>query len=195
MTLDYEKLNNLYIKKGKSVPEIARILNCSEHKVNYWFNKYNIEKRNISDAIYLKYNPNGDPFFFTPPKNMKEAELFGLGIGLYWGEGNKLNKNTVKLGNSDPVLLNKFILFLIKFFNIKKKDLKFHLHTFSDINIEDCYNYWIKELKIHKKQFYKPTITITGKLGTYRKKCDYGVLTLYYGNTKLRNKLIELISR
>jgi len=141
----------------------------------------------------LKYNPNGDPFKFVPPKNQSDHQLFGLGLGLYWGEGNKANKNMVKLGNSDPELLKKFILFLSRFFRVDKEDLKFHLHVFTDIDIEEAKSFWIKELKIKKEQIYKPTITQTGKLGTYRKKSRYGVLTLYYCNTKLRNLIVSLI--
>lgn len=188
------KIKKLYVAKHKSVPEIARVLRCSEHRINYWIAKNRITKRTISEAIYLKYNPKGDPFQFEPPKNFREAKLFGLGLGLYWGEGNKLNKNTVKLGNSDPVLLRNFIKFLIRFFHIKKRNLKFHLHIFSDIKVNDSYNYWMKELKIRKDQFYKPTITRTGKLGTYRNKSKYGVLTIYYGNTKLKNRIVELLA-
>lgn len=193
--LTLRELKGLYIKRKKSVPEIAKNLACSENKVNYWLKEYGITKRSISDAVYLKYNPKGDPFRFVLPRNSKEERLFGLGLGLYWGEGNKLNKNTVRLGNSDPSLLRIFIIFLLKFFNIKKKDLRLHLHLFSDINPEQCYNYWVRELKIKRSQFYKPSITKTGKLGTYRNKSKYGVLTIYYGNTRLRNKLIELINK
>jgi hypothetical protein len=186
-------LRKLYQKNNKSVSEIAGIFKCSENKVNYWLKKNNIAKRSISEAVYLKKNPFGDPFKFIKPKNIGEAILFGIGIGLYWGEGTKANKNTVRLGNSDPAIIRSFIKFLEKFFGVKVKDLKFHLHLFSDINPSTAFNFWIKELKISKKQFYKPTTTITGKLGTYRKKSKFGVVTIYFGNTKLRNKLIELL--
>ena len=193
INLTAEKLKNLYIKEKKSIAEIAKIFKCSEQGVNYWFKKFCIPKRTISEAIYVKNHPKGDPFKVVFPKNMDEAKLFGMGIGLYWGEGNKANKNTVKLGNSDPKLLKIFIEFLIKFFEIDKNDLKFHLHTFTDINLDDAINYWIKELKIKKEQFYKPTVTITGKLGNYRNKSKYGVLTVYYANTKLRNIIVNLL--
>jgi len=191
--LTKEILENLYNGKKKSVADIAKIFKCSERGVNYWFKKYNISKRTISEAIYLKNHPNGDPFKFILPKTIEDAKLFGMGIGLYWGEGNKANKNIVKLGNSDPALMRIFIEFLIKFFEIDKKDLRFHLHTFTDINLNDAQSYWIKELNIKKEQFYKPTVTITGKLGTYRKKSEYGVLSVYYANTKLRNILVNLL--
>jgi len=188
---DISKIKNLYLIKKKSVSEIAKIFNCSENKINYWLAKNKIKKRSISEAVYIKHNPKGDPFKFRLPKNIKEAELFGMGLGIYWGEGTKANKTTVRLGNSDPALLNIFIKFLVTFFNIKKKDLRFHMHIFSDIDLDKAYEFWIKKLKIKKDQFYKPIITKTGKLGTYRRKSDYGVVTVYYCNKKLRDLLIE----
>jgi 1-acyl-sn-glycerol-3-phosphate acyltransferase len=117
--------------------------------------------------------------------------LFGLGLGLYWGEGTKANKSAVRLGNTDAGLLNIFIKFLVTFFNIKKKDLRFHMHIFSDIDVDKAYDFWIKKLKVKKEQFYKPFVTRTGKLGTYRKKSKYGVVTVYYCNKKLRDLLIN----
>jgi hypothetical protein len=191
--ISYSNLRCLYIRGKKSVSEIARISRCSENKINYWLNKYQIPKRTISEAIYIKHNPKGDPFRFRLPKNAKEAELFGLGIGLYWGEGNKANKNTVRLGNSDANILKVFIKFLVSFFEINKKDLKFHLHIFTDMDIEEVKRYWIRELGIKEKQIYKPLISKSGLIGTYRKKSKYGVMTLYYGNTKVRNKIVHLI--
>lgn len=191
--ITFRSLSKLYIQQKKSVPEIAKLFNCSENKINYWFGKYKIPKRAISEAIYIKHNPKGDPFRFKLPKNVEDAELFGLGIGLYWGEGNKANKNTVRLGNSDANVLKAFIKFLDKFFEIKKSDLKFHIHIFTDININEAKKYWIKELGIKEKQIYKPLISKSGSLGTYRKKSKYGVMTLYYGNTKVRNRLVHLI--
>lgn len=191
--LTKQKLIDLYIRDGRSVSDIAKTFNCSERGINYWFKKFNIPKRTISEAIYLKNNPDGDPFKFISPKSSEDYKLFGLGIGLYWGEGNKANKNTVRIGNSDPALIRIFIKFLIKFFRIKKEDLRFHLHVFTDINLNKAFDFWIKEVDIKKEQFYKPTITITGKLGTYRKKSDFGVLTVCYANTKLRNILVGLL--
>jgi hypothetical protein len=91
--------------------------------------------------------------------------------------------------------LKIFIAFLIRFFGIKKEDLRFHLHIFTDIKIDDAKRYWIKELNIKEKQIYKPFVSITGSIGTYRRKSEYGVMTVYYGNTKLRNKLVHLIEK
>lgn len=188
-----EQLKNKYLAERKSVSEIAQEFGCSENGINYWIHKFGIKKRSISEAIYIKHNPKGDPFKFIFPRNINEAKLFGLGLGLYWGEGTKANKNSVRIGNSDPLLLKRFIEFLVKFFCIKRDDLKFHLHTFSDIDLTEAQEYWMKQLDIKKEQFYKPLVTQSGKIGNCRKKSKYGVLTLYYGNTKLKNILINLL--
>jgi len=194
-SLSFKNLKKLYNEKHKSVPEIARLSECSENKVNYWLAKYQIKKRTISEAIYVKHNPNGDPFKFIVPKSAEDAELFGLGLGLYWGEGTKANKDSIRLGNTDPNLIKKFIEFLIRFFSIKKKDLHFGLQIFSDIEVERALDFWIKRLKIKRSQFYKPIISISGSIGTYKKKSEYGVLTVMYHNKKLRNLLVELLPK
>jgi hypothetical protein len=191
--IDKKKLEILYFGKGKSMQDIAISLQCSLHKVKYWIDKHKIKTRSISDAIYLKQNPDGDPFTFRLPRNFEEAKLFGMGIGLYWGEGTKADKASVRLGNTDPELIKKFITFLVTFFGIEKQDLKFGLQIFTDIDVEEAMDFWRKKLIIQRSQFYKPIVTKSGSLGTYRKKSEYGVLTVMYHNTKLRNLLVSLV--
>ena len=189
--LEKSALIDLYLKKGKSLQDIASCLKCSVHTVRYWMNKHIIGTRSISDAVYLKNNPDGNPFIFKEPKTIEDALLYGLGIGLYWGEGTKANKHSVRLGNSDPKLIKKFIEFLIRIFGVKKKDMRFWLHIFTDIDVSEAVDFWIKELQITAEQFYKPMVTLSGSLGTYRKKSKYGVLTVIYNNKKLRDILVS----
>jgi len=127
-------LEKLYLKNKKSSKEISNIFKCSENKVNYWLNKYNIPKRSISEAVYLRLNPKGDPFKLKKLKTKEEALLFGLGIGLYWGEGTKRNEYAVRLGNTDPALIKKFIEFLENIYSIDRKKLRFGLQIFSDMS-------------------------------------------------------------
>lgn len=191
--LNKEKLIDLYIKKGKSMKDIAELLGCSLHKVKYWMEGHNINIRSISEAVYLKNNPDGDPFKIQLPKNLEEAKLFGLGIGLFWGEGTKANKDSVRLGNTDPKLIKRFMDFLVKFFNIQKNDLKFGLQLFTDVSKKEALDFWRKELRINNSQFYKIILTKSRSTGTYRKKSKYGVLTVYYHNKKLRDILVNML--
>jgi hypothetical protein len=191
--IDKQKLEHLYLQKKYSAKKIASLLKCSENQVNYWLGKYNFPKRSISDAIYYKKNPKGDPFKFVKPININQAILYGLGVGLYWGEGNKKNKNSVRLGNTDPKVILKFIEFLDKICNINRTKLRFGLQLFSDMKASDALNYWQKHLKARKDQFLKVIVTPSRGVGTYRSKTQYGVLTVYFHNKKLRDLLCGFI--
>jgi len=175
--------------------EIADILGVSLHKVSYWMDKHKIERRSRSEATYLKHNPDGDPFKFKKPVNIKSAELMGLGLGLYWGEGTKANKNSVRLGNTDPDLINKFIEFLTRIYSIDKGKLKFGLQIFSDIDPEKALLFWIDNLGVNRKQFQRPVVTPSRGKGTYRRKLEYGVLTVYFNNKKLRDALMDELKK
>ena len=106
-----EILEKLYFKDKLSMMDISSRLCCSPNKIEYWMKKHNFKRRSISEAIYRKCNPNGDPFTLKIIKSAKEAKLMGMGLGLYWGEGNKANKHSLRLGNTDTGLLNMFILY------------------------------------------------------------------------------------
>ncbi len=192
--MDKDILLNYYIRDNKSVSEIAAILNRSETGINYWIKKYQIKKRTISEAIYLKNNPNGDPFDIRIPDDLYLAELRGFGLGLYWGEGNKKNKSSIKLTNSDPLLITKFIEFLVEIFGVKKQDLKFSLQVYSDVDPEIAKKYWVEKLQVLPGQFYnKITVTQSVKKGTYKNRSKNGVVIVYYHNTKLRNILVDML--
>lgn len=183
-----QDLKELYISKGKSASEIGKMLACSERKVNYWIAKFGIPKRSISEAIYLKHNPNGDPFEWKHPTNLYEAELRGLGLGLYWGEGTKRNKTSLRLGNTDPNLIRKFIEFLEIICGVEKRKIRFSLQVFSDTDPEEARAFWCRCLKTSLAQFSeKIIITPSRGAGTYRYKNKHGVLMVYVHNRKLRD--------
>jgi hypothetical protein len=193
--IDKKTLTKYYTEDRLSMSDIALKLDCSVNKVVYWMNVHKMERRSISDAIYIKHNPNGDPFTLKPIKTKSDAELLGMGLGLYWGEGTKSNKHCVRLGNTDPSLLKTFILFLTELFGVKKSDMRFGLQIFTDINPSEAMEYWTRELGVEASQFYKIVVTISGSIGTYRKKSQYGVVTVYYHNKKLRDIVVNMLPR
>lgn len=194
--LSKEKLLKLYILDKKSSAEIAETFRFSEHKVNYWIKKYKIPKRSISEAVYIKHNPDGDPFKVRVIKSLKDAKLLGLGLGLYWGEGNKKNKTSIRLGNTDPALIRKFIEFLIKVFDIRTSKLRFGLQIFSDLSEKEVLKFWLFQLKsfhVKREQFSKVIITPTRGVGNYREKSQFGVLTVCFNNSKLKKILDSML--
>lgn len=187
------ELQNLYTRDQKSAKEIALIFFCSENKIHYWLKKYGIQKRSISAATYIKANPRGNPFEFKHPDSPETWFLFGLGLGLYWGEGNKANTHAIRLGNTDPDLIKTFLHFLKKIYNIDLERLKFGLQIFSDIEPDKALAFWTKKLNVPRSKFYKVTLSNLNRKGTYLKKSKYGVLTIYFSNTKLRDTIVSAI--
>lgn len=188
-----EFLVSQYLKNGQSMQQIANEVGCSLHTIAYWMSKHGIPRRTLSDAIYKRHNPNGDPFRIRAPRTLEEATLYGLGIGLYWGEGTKADTGSVRLGNSDPKLIERFIQFLVTFFGVEKSRLRFGLQIFRDQNLDESIQFWSQRLAILPKQFYKPTVTLSVGKGIYRNKSKYGVLTVYFHNKKLRDIIVRLL--
>lgn len=184
-------LEKWYVREGKSMQDIANTLGCSLHKITYWMEKLKIPRRSRSDASYIKHNPHGDPFKFRVPSTLNEAIHYGLGLGLYWGEGTKANKNSIRLGNTDHALITRFMEFLEMFYGIPRSDLRFGLQIFSDINPHRALDFWVQALTIQKAQFNKIIVTRSRSLGTYRKKSEFGVITVMYHNRNLRNHIVQ----
>lgn len=188
-------LETLYVDRKLSMFDISKKLGCSVNKVSYWMKHHNLKRRSISESIYTMHNPDGDPFSFRPPINEKENFLYGLGLGLYWGEGTKANKYSVRLGNTDPKMILMFISFLETFFSVNVNDLRFGIQVFSTMNPQEVLQFWAKELKASPAQFMKVIVTPKRGVGSYGRKIEYGVITLYFHNKKMRDILVNEIEK
>ncbi|MBU4030866.1 hypothetical protein KJ756_01760, partial [Patescibacteria group bacterium] len=133
--------------------EISEKMDWGYKKVVYWMSKYGILRRTRSEATYVKKNPNGDPFKIKQKLSLREKELKSMGLGLYWGEGDKSDYSSVRLGNTDSRLIKKFIEFLIQICGVKKEKLKYELQIFNDADQQKAIKFWMKELGIRKDDF------------------------------------------
>ncbi len=194
-TISKERLFDLYVIKKYSSAQISLVFKCSTNKINYWLEKYEIKKRTISEAIYQLKNPLGDPFLVIEPKTLEQSILFGLGLGLYWGEGSKRGTGGVKLTNTDPKLIRKFIEFLEKLCGIDRNRLRFSIQIFRDISSETSINYWSKELGVKKNQFYKVVVSKVRGEGTYKYKSENGVVIIHFNNIKLKRIILDMIEK
>ena len=189
-----EKLEKLY-KKGLSMQEITERTGWSYHQVTYWMDKFNIPRRSRSKANYIKYNPKGDPFNIKKQLTKKERELKGLGIGLYWGEGNRKSKSSVRLANTDAQLIKRFREFLTNICGVKKDKIKYSLQVFNDADSRLALSFWAEELKIPQVKLGKVSALSSRGRGTYKNKNQYGVLSIYVHNTKFKKQVDKLIEK
>lgn len=171
--------------------EISDKTGWKYEKIIYWMRKFNIPRRSWSEATYVKRNPNGDPFKIKKNLTKNEILLRGLGLGLYWGEGDRSSNNTsVRMSNADPYLLKKFKEFLVKICGVKEEKFKYSLVIFNDGDKMEAIKFWKNQFGIKKHQLGKIiTIPPQGK-GTYKNKNQFGVLTLTVSNKKLKEKIL-----
>lgn len=175
--------------------DISKHLNCSVHKVVYWMDKYNIPRRSLSEAVYLAENPNGDPFNIKLNLSPIEQRLFGLGMGIYWGEGEKTSKGSVRVANSDPNLLLSFREFLISLCQVPLDRIHYYLICFNDSNVQEVATYWSKILNISEEKFGKIVQIAPQGKGTYKKKSQSGVCTIQVSSTKLKAWIMQELQK
>ncbi len=189
-----DSLSTLY-NSGKSMFEIAQYYNCSPHKIVYWMDKFNIKRRSRSEAGYIKLNPNGDPFNIKTEFNLYDTFLYGIGLGIYWGEGEKVSRNSLRVANTDPYILITFSKFLKTICNVKSEKMRYSLVCFNDIDENVAKAYWSKILKISEDKFGKIVNIPTQGKGKYKRKSQFGVCTLTVSNTKLKTWIMEEIDK
>jgi len=191
--IDKEYLIELYLHRNYSMAEIAKQLRCSTNKVVYWMDQYGIERRDQSEATYVKRNPDGDPFKIQEFETQAQQSLFDLGIGLYIGEGTKSDQN-VCLANSDPSVIRIWLRFLREICNVEETKLFAYLNMFDDLDVEQTIAYWQDVTCLARSQFFKPTIR-SNKGEGYGKKSPYGTLTVGISNKKLARQMTEWCSK
>lgn len=62
----------------------------------------------------------------------EELFLYGLGIGIYWGEGEKISKHSRRVANTDPIVIKTFISFLTCICQVEKGKLSYSIVCFND---------------------------------------------------------------
>jgi len=99
--------------------------------------------------------------------------FFGVGIGLYWGEGRKGDR-VFKLTNSDPMVLKLWWRWCRRYF----KDVRFHASVVAHlgVNAKSAERYWQKVLGVSWKipVYFKKAITTGRGVG----KLPYGTLSI-----------------
>ncbi len=105
-----------------------------------------------------------------------------LGIGLYWAEGAKKQRNTV-IVNSDPELLQAFQLFMHQICKKTRLDVKYRLQV--NILHKDRYfdilKYWMNKFKINNDSFTKPSFILSKHKKVFNNRETYfGTLRMMY---------------
>lgn len=195
-------------KNGRSIKEIARIVDVSKASVSTWvrditltqsqkkllkkkgFTTIAIEKRRLSRI--KNENTKKGLIINEAKKDFSEISLRDLkliGTMLYWAEGGKTRSNMVRISNSDPEMILVMMSFFRKICGVPENKFRGHIHTHSQENVKKSEKFWSSTSGIPRKQFFKTYSkpSIAGK--NKRHSLPYGTFDIYVCDTKLFLKI------
>jgi len=109
---------------------------------------------------------------------INNRDLLMLGIGLYLGEGSKINES-IKLINSDPKIIRLAIKWFKNVCKLENENFVPSVHSYPDNNIKQILIFWSKVTGIPINRFGKTQIDgRENKLSKKKNKLPYGTLHL-----------------
>ncbi|MEK7108760.1 MAG: hypothetical protein AAB844_01445 [Patescibacteria group bacterium] len=120
-------------------------------------------------------------------KRFRSDPLFVAGVMLYWGEGDKIPNNPVRVSNTDSRLLRVYVRFLLKYGCLPDRKIRAHLIRYSDLDEQKCVAYWSRVVGIRQKFFYK-TQLINGK--PKNRRSHHGICVVGVSSRQLKEKLL-----
>ncbi len=185
--LSIERINALYWDEKCTIGEIANKLNISYWTLYDFMKKFNINRRDSSEANY-NFNRLKPQFKIKTNLTIAEEKLKIAGIMLYWAEGTLLGK-TVDFVNSNPNMVQVFLNFLRQICGVDEKRLRLYLYVYTYQNLSKIKNYWRKITAIPLSQFTKP-YKRKRTLNVSNRKLPCGLVHIRYNDKKLL-KLIK----
>lgn len=198
-------------QQGKSYSQIKKLLAVSKSTLSYWLRDYPLSKERIREL--RDWNEQRIERYRETMLRKKEArlkkvyeeqqhillplsprELFIAGLFLYWGEGSKSREADISISNTDPNVMNFFIRWLTESLDVPKRELRVHVHLYSDMNVRREIDYWAANLKLSKSQFNKPYIKQTSQYRINHKGAfGHGTCNVRYGSARLKEKILMSI--
>ena len=188
-------------KQGQSLKEIARQLFVSPGSVSSWCNDIVLTNQQIKQLEIRMKDPTygrRDLYLrkvkeerldrikilfeegFNEIGTLSPREIFIAGTALYWAEGFKKDKQ-IGFANIDPKMINFFILWLIRCFNVGMSRIKARvtLNQSYITKIPQIERFWADTTNIPLSNFQKPIIQKVQWKKEYENKNDYkGVLRI-----------------
>lgn len=204
--LDREKALQLRLQ-GLSYSQIRERLNVGKGTLSAWLRRYPLSAERMHELIgnneiriercrntkSAKRQARLDLLFEAIQKDLRvlsPREMRIAGLFLYWGEGTKAARGRVELTNTDPAML-KFFVEWMRSMNVSVSRLKAKLHLYSDMNIDECTDFWSRELGIEKSNFRKPYIKTSTLLSlTYKNGFNHGTCSVSCDDSKLHDEVM-----
>lgn len=177
-----DRVKTLYWDKKYTIEETANKLGVSFWKLYDFMNKYEISRRNSSEANYLS-NRLKPQFKVKSNLFVEEEKLKIAGVMLYWAEGTLIG-NTVDFVNSNPQMIKTFLKFLREICGVSEERLRIYLYGYSSHNLKELKAYWHNITEVPLCQFTKPYIRKDNPKLSNR-KLPHGLIHVRYNDKRL----------
>ena len=199
-------------RNGEPVTTIAKALGCTKGTVLRWTSAIVLSVQQRAkmqgNAVQARRLVRQSSDHNKSKQDIQEAEqvwarhlhepLFNLGIGLYWGEGNKTGR-TLALVNSDPFLLRVWIQWCRQY---TKCPMRFRIAAHADVKRRSAMQFWRTSLKIKGSITYyvNEHSKASKKIHMHTRPMPHGTLTATVGRGSAEwhrkmMRFIELASR
>lgn len=115
-----------------------------------------------------------------------------LGLGIYWGEGDKAENGRVAVINTDGDLLKVVVKFYCRCLKVLSSKLRVGLFIYDGMDLEEEVIFWSEKLSVPRSQFIKVQVLKSRSRRTERKS-RHGVCSIYFSSTELSVKIREWI--
>lgn len=196
-------------KRGYSIKEIAKKLNIAQSTSSLWVRDIELNKK--AQSRLLKRNLMGcyKTSLRWKKKRIEEEKVYSLKALstvnkvkkdlyhsrmycslLYWCEGGKGYRESVRFINSDPILIKVFIKLFRESFDLDESKFRIMMHLHGYHNERKQKEFWSNITKIPKKQFIK---TFHKQNTKKRIREGYpGCIAVYYHDCKIARELKAL---
>lgn len=197
-------------RRGMSLKSIAKELSVSSGSVHRWCagitlsekqkahleaNVLSSRLRNVA-AISLRREADRKAAFasgFTEVGTLTKRDLLVLGVGLYWGEGDK-DLSTLGLSNMDPDLHEAFLQWL-ESFGVDRAGVRATLHLPTRFVASKEIKWWCSKLNLNSSQFSKTVTKVSPTSRGKTKRLEYhGVLHLRHSDVLLMSRVRGMLS-
>ncbi len=196
-------------EQGKSVGEIARILEVSKGSVSVWVRDIELTQAQIealkeNQRLYGNQNSGAKAnqqrakakriaYQLAGREHAKTgSQLHLIGCMLYWAEGAK-SRNAIYFANSDSNMMTLFMQFLRVELGVYNEDVRLliHCHTNDEEEIARIENYWTDLLQLPTNCLLKTQI----KVGSDSRKniLENGVCSIRVYSTELTQQIFGAI--
>lgn len=210
-----QKATDLRVNKNLSYTEIRKRLGVPKSTLSYWLREFPLSEERILElrrngwkkgeaarekfrsTMRKKKEEKAKEIYkqkFKEFKDISDDAFFTAGLMLYLAEGDKKVDSRINLANTDPEVIQFFIVWLDDFLDIDRNKIKIQLHLYENMDIVKEENFWRDVLSVDISQMYKTQVRKLKKSSfTYQGSHRHGTCSIYILGVESKRELMMSI--